>query len=41
MTLQSYAITRKFLSLLYENNERYAVLIYDLSTVYPKRVNLR
>ena len=35
----NYAITRKFLSLLYENDTYIANLVYDLSTVYPNKVN--
>lgn len=39
MTLQSYAIARKFLSVLFEDNTHYEALVYDLTSVYPKLVN--
>lgn len=38
MTLQSYAIARKFLTLVFANSTHNFIIIYDLFKVYPSEV---
>ena len=38
MTLQSYAIARKFLTLIFANATHNFIIIYDLFKVYPSEV---